>query len=93
MNRRALFTSIVAVLLAVSAVPALAISLSPFDPLADRITLAVTMTNDASANQIQVYDASTLNLLQSLPANGAGGAGGNARGVRQYNGKLVAVVN
>ena len=58
-----------------------------------RPTLAVTMTNDPAGNQINVYDASSLNLLQTLSTNGAGGASGNARGVRQYGGKLVAVVN
>jgi hypothetical protein len=56
-------------------------------------TLVVTMTNDASANQIKVYDASTLSLLQTLSTNGAGGASGNARGVRQFNGEIVAAVN
>jgi len=57
------------------------------------LTLAVTMTNDPASNQIKVYDTSTLALLQTLPTNGAGGAGGNARGVRQYNGELFAAVN
>ena len=56
-------------------------------------TLAVTMTNDPDANEIQVYDASTRALLQTLSTHGRGGAGGNARGVRQYGGELVAVVN
>jgi hypothetical protein len=55
-------------------------------------TLVVTMTNDSVANAIQVYDAATHALLQTLPTQGQGGVGGNARGVRQYNG-LVAVVN
>jgi hypothetical protein len=56
-------------------------------------TLAVTMTNNAASNEIRVYDAATHALLQSLPANGAGGAGGNARGVRQLDGELFAAVN
>jgi hypothetical protein len=56
-------------------------------------TLVVTMTNDATANAIQVYDAATHALLQTLPTQGTGGVGGNARGVRQYNGELVAAVN
>jgi hypothetical protein len=56
-------------------------------------TLVVTMTNDASANAVQVYDAATHALLQTLPTQGQGGVGGNARGVRQYDGQLVAVVN
>lgn len=56
------------------------------------LTLAVTATNDPVSNAIEVYDASTHALLQSLPTQGRGGVGGNARGVRQFKG-LVAVVN
>ena len=56
-------------------------------------TLAVTMTNDPAGNRINVYDASSLTLLQTLSTNGMGGASGNAQGVRQYAGTLVAVVN
>src|SRR2546427_7400959 len=56
-------------------------------------TLAVVMTNDPQANQIKVYDARTQALLQTLPTQGKGGVGGNARGVKQLNGELVAVVN
>src|SRR5262249_345539 len=56
-------------------------------------TLAVTMTNDPAGNSINVYDAASLTLLQTLSTNGAGGASGNARGVRQSNGRLLAVVN
>jgi hypothetical protein len=55
-------------------------------------TLVITATNDPAANAIQVYDAATRSLLQTLPTQGQGGVGGNARGVRQYNG-LVAAVN
>lgn len=55
--------------------------------------LAVVMTNDASANQIKVYDAISHALLQTLSTNGKGGVGGNARGVRQDDGRLVAVAN
>ena len=64
-------------------------------PHAERrgLTFAVTMTNDASANQIRVYDAESHDLLQTLSTRGTGGAGGNARGVRQFEGKLVAAVN
>src|SRR3954464_3941689 len=57
------------------------------------VTLAITMTNDPVANQIKVYDAATSTLLQTLPAFGKGGVGGNARGVRQYNGEIFAAVN
>lgn len=56
-------------------------------------TLAVTMTNETGLNQIKVYDAMTRELLQTLPAGGSGGVGGNARGVRQYNGEIFAAVN
>src|SRR2546421_1247304 len=56
-------------------------------------TLAVVMTNDPQANQIKVYDTRTQALLQTLSTQGAGGVGGNARGVKQLNGGLVAVVN
>ena len=56
-------------------------------------TLAVTMTNDPAENRINVYDAETHALLQTLSTQGKGGAGGNARGVKQYGGELVAAVN
>jgi hypothetical protein len=56
-------------------------------------TLVVTMTNDANANQIKVYDAESHVLLQTLSTHGKGGAAGNARGIKQYNRGLVAVVN
>jgi hypothetical protein len=56
-------------------------------------TLAVTMTNDPNENRINVYDADTHALLQTLSTQGKGGAGGNARGVKQYEGELVAAVN
>src|SRR5690242_21797101 len=56
-------------------------------------TLVVTMTNDVNTNQIQVYDAENHALLQTLSTRGKGGAGGNARGIRQLDGSLVAVVN
>jgi len=56
-------------------------------------TLVVTMTNDPNANQIRVYDAESHVLLQTLSTYGKGGVGGNARGVKQNDGRLVAVVN
>lgn len=56
-------------------------------------TLAVTMTNDPVANEIKVYDAATHVLLQTLSTHGQGGAGGNARGIKQNDGDLLAVVN
>jgi hypothetical protein len=64
-------------------------------PQADRrgLTLAVTMTNDPSTNQIKVYDAESHVLLQTLSTRGRGGVGGNARGVRQLGGELFAAVN
>jgi hypothetical protein len=57
------------------------------------VTLAVTMTNDPLSNQIKVYDAGSQTLLQTLSTHGNGGVGGNARGVKQYQGELFAVVN
>jgi hypothetical protein len=59
----------------------------------DQPTLAVTMTNDANGNQIQVYDAAGGTLIQTLATHGKGGVNGNARGVRQYQGDLIAAVN
>src|SRR5262245_45013342 len=56
-------------------------------------TLVVTMTNDQNVNQIKVYDAESHALLQTLSTHGKGGVGGNARGIKQYDGRLVAVVN
>lgn len=56
-------------------------------------TLVVTMTNDENANQILVYDAESHALLQTLSTRGKGGVGGNARGIKQYGHRLVAVVN
>jgi hypothetical protein len=58
-----------------------------------QLTLAIVMTNDQTKNAIQVYDASTRALLQTVATNGQGGAGGNARGVRQLDGELFAAVN
>jgi hypothetical protein len=51
------------------------------------------MTNDPISNQIQVYDADTQVLLQTLSTHGKGGVGGNARGVNQQDGELFAAVN
>jgi hypothetical protein len=56
-------------------------------------TLLVTMTNDPSANAIVVFDAATHSQLQTLSTNGKGGVGGNARGVKEYKGRLFAAVN
>ena len=56
-------------------------------------TLVVTMTNDLKSNEIKVYDAESGVLLQTLPTEGQGGVAGNARGIKQFDGRLVAVVN
>src|SRR3954447_10815126 len=56
-------------------------------------TLAVVMTNDTQTNQIKVYDTRTKVLLQTLSTDGQGGVGGNARGVKQFEGDIVAAVN
>src|SRR5262249_44712686 len=39
------------------------------------------------------YDADSGVLLQTLSTHGKGGVGGNARGIKQLDGALVAVVN
>src|SRR6202008_3071793 len=57
------------------------------------VTLAVTMTNDPKSNQIKVYDVEHHILVQTLSTRGQGGVGGNARGVKQFNGELFAAVN
>jgi hypothetical protein len=59
----------------------------------NRRTLVVTMTNNPDANQIKVYDADSHALLQTLSTHGKGGVGGNARGIKQLDGRLLAVVN
>jgi hypothetical protein len=56
-------------------------------------TLIVTMTNDPTSNAVIVIDAATHTRLQTLSTNGKGGVGGNAGGVKEYGGKLVAAVN
>jgi len=56
-------------------------------------TLAIVMTNDPTSNEIKVYDTQTKALLQTLSTHGQGGVAGNARGIRQLDGELVAVVN
>src|SRR5215831_7095777 len=81
-------TGISAALVLATVISAAPASANPHD-----VTLAVTMTNDPTTNAIQVYDAGTHALLQTLPTQGQGGAGGNARGVKQYRGDIVAVVN
>jgi hypothetical protein len=62
-----------------------------------RGVLVLTSTNDASANQVMVYQLQTggtpaLSLVQTLPTGGLGGAGGNA-GILQMNGDFGAVAN
>ncbi len=56
-------------------------------------TLVVTMTNDPDRNEIKVYDAESHALLQTLSTHGKGGASGNARGIKEFDGTLVAAVN
>ena len=56
----------------------------------DPSDLIVTASN-TSPNRLLVYDTAD-NLLQSIPTQGQGGAGGNAGGVQTQDG-LVAVVN
>ena len=93
MNRRTMLFAGTATLFVLSATASLAAPPPSVDAKNEGLTLAVTMTNDPASNLIKVYDASTLTLLQTLSTNGAGGASGNARGVRQFNGQLFAAVN
>lgn len=55
--------------------------------------LTLTMTNDPSDNCIKVYDFKSQILLQTVRTHGKGGVSGNGFGIRQYNNKLVGVVN
>lgn len=78
---------IVAGVVLMTATGAVAHAASPAAPL------VVVMTNDATDNMIQVYDGVSHSLVQTLSTHGKGGVGGNARGVKQYDGRLVAAVN
>jgi hypothetical protein len=56
-------------------------------------TLVITMTNDPDSNALIVVDAKTNQRLQTISTGGKGGVGGNAGGVKQYDGQLLAAVN
>jgi len=56
-------------------------------------TLVITMTNDPDSNALIVVDAKTNQRLQTVSTGGKGGVTGNARGVKQYDGQLLAAVN
>jgi len=56
-------------------------------------TLVVTMTNEAGANAIRIYDAETRALVQTLATRGSGGVAGNARGIKAWGSEIVAAVN
>ena len=92
MNRRSMLIAGVAAV-ALSTMGSLAAQAAGPGAPPDRLTLAVTMTNDAASNEIKVYDAASGALLQALATNGSGGVGGNARGVRQLDSELFAAVN
>lgn len=79
-------------LLLTMALPVFAAAVSNAYAQTGRLTLAATMTN-AAANQVEIYNAANGTLLQTLSTNGKGGAAGNARGVKQLNGLLLAAVN
>jgi hypothetical protein len=79
-------------LLLAMALPAFAAAVSNVDAQPGRLTLAATMTN-AAANQVEIYNAANGTWLQTLSTNGKGGAAGNARGVKEYDGRLLAAVN
>lgn len=86
MKRRVVVGGAMALLVSMAATPARA------EHDAARPLVVVT-TNDAAANEIKVYDGVSHALLQTLPTHGKGGVAGNARGVRQYEGRLFAAVN
>jgi len=50
------------------------------------------MTNDRRRTRSSLRHSHP-GLLQTLSTQGMGGVGGNARGVKQLNGELIAVVN
>src|SRR5215471_8232823 len=60
---------------------------------APKSTLVITMTNDATDNKLVVLDAASHSVLQTISTNGKGGVGGNARGIKEYDGQLLAAVN
>jgi DNA-binding beta-propeller fold protein YncE len=72
---------------------ALSAGATRLDASANGRALVITMTNAPDSNEIKVYDADSQALLQTLSTRGKGGAGGNARGIRQFNGTSLAVVN
>src|SRR5262245_32963147 len=72
---------------------ALAGMLAPVEAKHDGVVFAVTMTNDQTVNEIKVYDAGANTLVETLSTEGRGGVAGNARGIKQYQGKIVAAVN
>jgi hypothetical protein len=71
-------------------IPALLIGAAAVRAEAQRDTLVVTASN-ADQNQLLVYDTSDT-LIQTIPTQGQGGAGGNAGGVTA-RGSMVAAVN
>jgi hypothetical protein len=87
--KRALFRGVVGLALAAGVV-----SVQASERDARDVTLAVTMTNDAAANAIRVYDTATHQLLQTSSTRGKGGVTGNARGIKaDGTGEWLAAVN
>ena len=73
------------------------VSASAAEPHHNRDTFVLTSTNDASANQVVVFKLNpagtpSLDLFNTLPTGGKGGAGGNA-GAVQFSEDGGAVVN
>jgi hypothetical protein len=83
--KKTLFTLITVGMLAVSAGLLVA--------EAHQKTLVITMTNDPDSNALIVVDAKTNQRLQTISTGGKGGVAGNARGIKQYDGRLLAAVN
>ena len=88
LNRRLL------ILVAVAALLVLSVSVATLRAEHRDGPLVIVMTNDPDAEPDQGLRRRRRHvLLQTLSTRGKGGVGGNASGVKQYNGELFAVVN
>jgi hypothetical protein len=76
-----------------AALVCLAVGIAPIRAAHFSAPLVVTMSNDPAGNQIRVYDAASRTLVQALSTRGKGGVSGNARGLQQSGGELLAAVN
>ena len=96
MSSRKIHRSHVRYALGMLAATLLAVTAAAADE-SDHTVLVLTSTNDPSANQVVVFTLEpagtpSLSLVDMLPTQGKGGAGGNA-GIVQFQGDLGAVGN